>query len=85
MTKQTRDYVDIGLAIESILAGFGNPEVESVSIDAWEISLRTREPLPGVEYETTTHHDYIIRRGAVHYADLVIKMVHVERGKVVPA
>lgn len=85
MTKQTRDYVDIGLAIESILDAYGNPEVDGVSIDPWDISLRTREPLPGVEYEATTHHEYIIRRGAIHYADLVIEVVHVERGKVVPA
>lgn len=84
MSRQARNYSDIALAVESILAGFNNPEVATVTIDPWEISLRTVAPLPGVDYETSIHNDYIIRRGEIQYGDLTIELSHVEQGKVVP-
>lgn len=85
MTKQTRDYVDIGLAVESILDAYGNPAVVSLTIDPWRIALHTEEHLPGVEYESTTVDNFIIDRGEIQHGDLVFQVVHVERGKVVPA
>ena len=85
MTKQTRDYVDIGLAVESILDAYGNPAVVSLNIDPWRIALHTEERLPGVEYESKTLNDFIISRGEIQHGDLAIEVVHAVRGKVVPA
>lgn len=83
--KQERNYSDIALAIESILAGFGNPEVENVSIDPWEISLRTAELIPGIEYKVDTYNEFIISRAEIQYAGLTVGLSHVVIGKVVPA
>lgn len=85
MSKQARNYSDIALAIESILAGFGSPEVENVSIDPWEISLRTAELIPDIEYKVDAYNDYIISRAEIQHAGLTIGLSHVIRGKVVPA
>lgn len=80
------NLTNIALAVESILSDLGHPEVESLSIDRWDISLRTAHLIPGVKYEETTFNGYIISRAEITYNDeIAVELSHVELGKVARA